>query len=164
MPTRQTTSSTPRGYFGIAIYGAKHDSNVGSLWRTAESYGAALLATVGRRYVHQAADTTKASRHTPLVHYTDLDDLIRHLPLDCPLIGVELDPRATPLEEFVHPERGLYLLGAEDTGLPTEVLDRCDHLVEIPTTRISSLNVSVAGGIVTYSRYMARRRTPVLTT
>lgn len=158
MPQRQPTSSAPRGYFGISIYGAKHDGNVGSLWRTAASYGAAFLATVGKRYVHQASDTPRTPNHTPLLHYAGVDDLLVHLPAGCSLIGVELDPRATPLEEFVHPPRGLYLLGAEDKGLPTEVLDQCDYLVEIPTARISSLNVSVAGGIVVHSRFMALRR------
>ena len=159
VPQRQTTSPDPRGYFGIAIYGAKHDGNVGSLWRTANSYGAAFLATVGQRYGHQPSDTGKASLHTPLLHYASVEDLLVHLPVGCSLIGVELDPRATPLEEFVHPPRGLYLLGAEDKGLPTQVLDQCDYLVEIPTARISSLNVSVAGGIVVHSRFLALRRT-----
>lgn len=163
MPSRQTTTSAPRGYFGIAIYGAKHSTNVGSLWRTADSYGAAFLGTVGKRYGHQPSDTTKAPQHTPLVHYSDLDDLIEHLPHGCPLIGVELDPRAIPLDKFLHPDRGLYLLGAEDNGLPPAVVDRCHYLVEIPALTHSSLNVAVAGGIVASHRYLQLRRTPVLT-
>ena len=163
MPSRRTTTSAPRGYFGIAIYGAKHSTNVGSLWRTADSYGAAFLGTVGKRYGNQPSDTTKAPQHTPLVHYSDLNDLIEHLPHGCPLIGVELDPRAVPLDKFSHPERGLYLLGAEDNGLPPAVVDRCHYLVEIPALTHSSLNVAVAGGIVASHRYLQLRRTPVLT-
>jgi len=161
MPSRVARSSFPRGYFGIAVWMPKHEVNVGSLWRTADSYGAAFLGTVGRRYRHQSSDTGRAEIHTPLVHYRDLDDLIEHLPKGCPLIGVELDPRAIPLDRFAHPLRGLYLLGAEDHGLPTEVIDRCHYLVEIAAVTHNSLNVAVAGGIVIHSRYVALRRAVV---
>ena len=150
-----------RGYFGVAIYRPKHDTNVGSLWRTAVAYGAAFMATIGRRYVHQASDTGNARMHTPLHHYTDIDDLIAHLPHSCPLVGVELDPRAVPLDRFAHPLRALYLLGAEDHGLPQQVIDRCHHLVTIPAAVAWSLNVSVAGGIVAAHRHMSGYRAPV---
>lgn len=146
-----------RGYFGVAVYRPKHDTNVGSLWRTAISYGAAFMATVGRRYQLQASDTGNARLHTPLLHFRDIVDLIEHLPHGCPLVGVELDPRAVPLDEFVHPLRGLYLLGAEDHGLPQHVIDRCHYLVTIPSVMPWSLNVSVAGGIVAAHRHMAKR-------
>lgn len=161
MASRVARTTAPRGYFGMAVWMPKHESNVGSLWRTADSYGAAFLGTVGRRYRYQAGDTTKASNHTPLIHYTDLDDLIAHLPHGCALIGVELDPRAIPLDRFAHPQRALYLLGAEDHGLPQNVIERCHHLVEVPAVTHNSLNVSVAGGIVAAHRYLQLRRTAV---
>lgn len=144
-----------RGFFGVAVYRPKHDVNVGSLWRTAVAYGAAFMATVGRRYEHQASDTGNARMHTPLHHYSSLDDLIEHLPHSCPLVGVELDPRAVPLPRFRHPVRALYLLGAEDSGLPQHVIDRCHHLVTIPAAVPWSLNVAVAGGIVAAHRHLA---------
>lgn len=144
-----------RGYFGVACYRPKTGANVGSLWRSATLFGAAFLATVGRRYVRQASDTEKAANHTPLLHFADLDDLIEHLPHSCPLVGVELDPRATPLPRFAHPERALYLLGAEDDGLPPAVLDRCHHLVQIPTAIPRSMNVACAGSVLMSDRYSA---------
>jgi tRNA G18 (ribose-2'-O)-methylase SpoU len=159
MPSRVARRATPRGYFGVAVYHPKTEANVGSLWRTAAAYDAAFLGTVGRRYRHQASDTTKARRHVPLIHYATLDDLIEHLPDGCPLIGVELDPRAIPLDRFSHPDRGLYLLGAEDNGLPQYVIDRCHYLVQITTPSPNSLNVAVAGGIIIAHRYANTRRT-----
>lgn len=43
------------------------------------------------------------------------------------------------------------VLGAEDTGISTDVLKLCDTLVAIPEFgQINSLNVSVAGGIMIY--------------
>lgn len=137
----------------MACYRPKTGANVGSLWRSATLFGAAFLATVGRRYVRQASDTEKAANHTPLLHFADLDDLIEHLPHSCPLVGVELDPRATPLPRFAHPERALYLLGAEDHGLPPAILDRCHHVVQIPTLLPRSMNVACAGSVVMASRF-----------
>lgn len=146
-----------RGFFGVAVYRPKTANNVGSLWRTADLYGAAFLATVGRRYEHQATDTMHTPKHTPLQRYADLEDLVAHLPHGCPLVGVELDPRATSLPDFAHPERALYLLGAEDDGLPPAVLDRCHFLVSIPTVRPQSMNVACAGSVVVAHRHMTRQ-------
>jgi tRNA G18 (ribose-2'-O)-methylase SpoU len=145
-----------RGYFGVAVYRPKIAKNIGSLWRTADVYGAAFLATVGHRYQHQFTDTMHTTKHTPLHHYTDIDDLIGHLPDKCVLVAVELHERAETLTTFDHPERALYLLGAENNGLPPEVMERCRRWVQIPTVRPQSLNVAVAGSIVVAHRHMAK--------
>lgn len=146
-----------RGYFAVAAYRPKTSSNVGSLWRSATLFGAAFTATVGHRYVKQPSDTEGAANHTPLLHYGDFDDLIEHLPHGCPLVGVELDPRATELTSFVHPERALYLLGAEDRGLPPALLDRCHHIVQIPTAVPRSMNVACAGSVLMAHRFMTAK-------
>ena len=155
-----------RGYFGVAAYRLTDEKNVGGLWRSAAAYGAAFLGTVGIRYGRlEAADTTAAWRHTPLLHFAHMDALLGALPRGCALIGVELDPRAVSLERFEHPQRALYLLGAERHGLPPDVLDRCDHLVQIPTIGPWSLNVASAGTVVLAHRHMSRLRegAPIMT-
>jgi tRNA G18 (ribose-2'-O)-methylase SpoU len=144
-----------RGYFGVAVYRPKTSANVALLWRTATVYGAAFVATVGHRYSRHPADTPHTPMHTPLHHYTDLDDLLAHLPHSCPLVGVELDERAERLDTYTHPLRVLYLLGAEDDGLPPEVLARCHEVVQVPSPSPHSLNVAIAGSLVLYDRYRA---------
>jgi tRNA G18 (ribose-2'-O)-methylase SpoU len=72
------------------------------------------------------------------------------------LVAVELHERAETLTTFDHPERALYLLGAENNGLPPEVMERCRRWVQIPTVRPQSLNVAVAGSIVVAHRHMAK--------
>jgi len=142
-----------RGYVAIGIYGGKTASNVGTLWRSAHLYEAALIFTVGARYRHQSSDTPHTPLHTPLMHFRDVDDLIEHLPDSATLIGVELDPRGTPLGEYCHPQRAVYLLGAEDRGLPQSVLDRCHDLIQIESARPQSMNVAVAGSILLHHRH-----------
>ena len=139
-----------RGYFGVAIYMPKTETNVGTLIRTAHILGASWVCTIGRRYKEQASDTMKAVKHMPLFHYETYEHFLAALPSNCALIGVELDDRATLLENFTHPERACYLLGAEDTGIPAEVLSDCDSIVKLRGAR--SLNVAVAGSIVLYNR------------
>jgi tRNA G18 (ribose-2'-O)-methylase SpoU len=126
---------------------------VGGLWRSASLYGAAYVFT-GRRYKEQASDTPKTPGRIPLLHFADVADLVAHLPHGCPLVGVELDPRAAGLASFTHPPRAAYLLGAEDHGLPLAVLDRCHYLVQVETAEPESMNVACAGSVLLHHRFV----------
>lgn len=145
-----------RGYFAVGIFNPKRSVNVGTLWRTANIFGAAYIFTIGARYSKQCSDTMKTHRHMPLIHYTDFDDFYTHLPYDAQLVGIELTETARDLFSFSHPERAVYLLGAEDSGLPQSVIDRCHHLIRLRGR--FSLNVSVAGSIALYHRLESEKR------
>lgn len=149
-----------RGFFAIGVSHPKVEANVGTLLRSAHLYEAAFVFTVGRRYQAQCSDTPKTPLHTPLLHFADIDDLVAHLPWSTPLVGVELDPRAVPLGDFRHPDRAVYLLGAEDHGLTVTERDRCHHLVQIESPRAASMNVATAGTVLLYTRQMTRQRVP----
>lgn len=145
-----------RGFAAIGVYQPKREVNVGGVWRAATLYGAAYIYTVGSRYQRDPGDTPRTPLHTPLHHYADVDDLVEHLPHGCPLIGVELDSRAVSLTGYRHPQRAAYLLGAEDHGLPPQVLERCHEVVVVPTPRLISHNVATAGALVLHDRYVKR--------
>jgi tRNA G18 (ribose-2'-O)-methylase SpoU len=138
----------------VGIWHPKHECNQGTLWRSAYAFGASFIFTVGPRFAKQPGDTPRAWKHVPVFRFTDLEDLKQHLPYDCPLVGVELDPGAVTLQEFKHPERACYLLGAEDHGLSPGVRRACHRLVYVPGASIC-LNVAVVGSILMYDR--ARR-------
>lgn len=139
-----------RGYFGIGIYHCKTEENVGTLWRSASILGADFIFTIGRRYNKQASDTVKTPRHIPLFHYEDFDDFFRHVPYDCPVVAIELDENSVPLESYHHRQRCIYLLGAEDHGLPKDILGRCKETVQLIGK--FCYNVATAGSIVMYDR------------
>lgn len=143
-----------RGYYGVVCFRPKHEVNVGTLWRQAFLYDAAFIGTIGRRYEKQASDTPNTAMRIPMFNWQTIDDLKAHLPYGCPLIGVELDERAVPLNKFWHPHNAVYLMGAEDHGLPKSVLDQCHKVIQIPAPKEWSMNVSVAGSLVLYDRYM----------
>ena len=140
-----------RGYCGIGIFHGKTDVNVGTLLRSAQSFGAHFVFTIGRRYARQASDTGRAVLHLPVYNFATLDDLVAHLPAECPLVGVELSARSRPLGTYLHPERACYLLGAEDHGLSPEAIAACHDMVEIEGGRYC-LNVAVAGSVVLWDR------------
>lgn len=140
-----------RGYFGIGIAAGKSPENLGGLWRTAHALRAAYIFTIGARYPKQASDTTKAWRHVPLFEYDDEEAFLRAIPKDCDLVAVECGyGRPRPLPTFCHPERAVYVLGAEDRGVPEALLAHANRLVQIPGD--VCLNVATAGSIVMYDR------------
>jgi tRNA G18 (ribose-2'-O)-methylase SpoU len=143
-----------RGFFEIGIYRGKTVPNVGTLWRSAYQLGAAGIFTVGKRYPRQASDTVQAWRHVPCREFADFDAFLAGLPYSAPIVAVEMGGR--PIAGFTHPERAIYLLGAEDNGLPASVLAHCHHTISLPSIRTESFNVAVAGSLVMFDRLTKR--------
>jgi tRNA G18 (ribose-2'-O)-methylase SpoU len=139
-----------RGYFAIGIENAKTSMNVGTLWRSAYIYDAHFIFTIGRRIPQQASDTVKSWRHIPYFRFDTFDQFYELMPYDCQLIGIEIDSKARPLGNFIHPHKCIYLLGAEDGGLSKKALEKSHQLVQLPGKYC--LNVAVAGSIVMYDR------------
>lgn len=139
-----------RGFFGIGIQHTKTEQNIGTLWRSASIMGASFIFTIGKRYKKQASDTMQSWRHIPLYNYETFEDFYKAMPYDCQLIGIELDDKSEPIETFKHPERCIYLLGAEDNGLTKEAIDKCHKIVQLPGDYC--MNVSVAGSIMMYDK------------
>lgn len=113
-----------------------------------------MIFTVAFRAPRQATDTSKAAKHVPLMQWEDWETFFAHRPADCELVAIEIDdgtgyaPRKLP--DFQHPERAMYILGAEDKGLNRAIIEQCDHMVEIPSALC--LNVATTGSIVMYDR------------
>jgi tRNA G18 (ribose-2'-O)-methylase SpoU len=140
-----------RGYFAIGIYQPKHEVNIGTLWRSAHSLGASHIFTIGNRLKKQASDTTTAWKHLPLLRYESSEEFLKvGVPYDCQLIGIEISQKARSLSNFVHPERAIYILGAEDRGLPETILNKCKHILQLPG--LYCLNVAVVGSSVIIDR------------
>lgn len=139
-----------RGYFGIGIFHGKNKQNIGTLWRSANILGADFIFTIGKRYEKQCTDTMNTPRHIPLFNYLTYEDFMEHIPYNCPIVAIELDENSVPIKDYKHPERCVYLLGAEDHGIPKDILGKCRDIVQLPGDRC--MNVSVAGSIVMFDR------------
>eukprot|EP00051_Salpingoeca_urceolata_P004367 m.64492 g.64492 ORF g.64492 m.64492 type:complete len:335 (+) comp13595_c0_seq3:65-1069(+) len=145
------------GFFGIGIYRNKSEANHGTLWRTAYQMGASFVFTIGARFdksVSRSTDTMKSWVRLPVFSFPDFASFAGCAPYAAPWVGVEMGGQ--PLTEFEHPPRAVYILGAEDTGLPASIRSACAHTVALPAVRASSFNVSVAAAIVMYDRLAKR--------
>lgn len=148
------------GYFEVGVYHTKNGYNIGTLWRTAYQLGAAGLFTIGKRYRQQASDTYKAIRRIPLRHFKNWEEFSISRPIGTQLIGIEMG--GIPLSEFQHPKRAIYLLGAEDHGLPISIINHCQFVVSLEAVGRLSYNVAVAGSIVLYHRCFLAPRCPLI--
>ncbi len=143
-------------FFGIGLQNGKTPENLGVLWRTAQNLGASFIFTIGKRYSKQASDTHNAVKAMPYYHYESFSDFTSNLPKGVRIVGVEMDDQAVMLEDFKHPRRCVYVLGAEDHGLTREAIEASHFLIQFPSTH--SLNVAVAGSIVLYDRTRSKPR------
>ena len=142
------------GYFEIGIYHTKTKYNIGTLWRSAYQLGATGIFTIGKRYKKQASDTYNTGNNIPLRHYLTFEEFVANRPNGATLIGIEMGGES--LIDFRHPRKTIYLLGAEDYGLPPGIVEYCNEVISIPATRRQSFNVAVAGSIVMYDRQVKK--------
>jgi len=143
-----------RGYFGIGVMNSKKEVNIGTLMRSAYQMGAAFVFTIGRRYKPASSDTVHAWKHIPVYHYIEWQDFVDHAPHDCPIVAIEMGGH--DIFNFYHPERCIYLLGAEDYGLSSAIMERCYCVVSLPAVRTASYNVAVAGSLIMFDRLIKR--------
>ncbi len=134
--------------FFIYLDDIRSPFNVGSIFRTAESFGV--------QKIYLSEDT--ASPEHPRAQRTSMGCTSRvpweiigkeELP-DIPLFALELG--GVPLQRFPFPREGLLIIGSEELGVSPLFLTRADNSlgrVSISTGGLKgSLNVSVAFGIV----------------
>ncbi|MBE0638376.1 MAG: TrmH family RNA methyltransferase [Bacteroidales bacterium] len=142
-------------FFEIGIYQSKKVDNLGTLWRTAYQLGATGVFTINRRYKKQPSDPFAVERQIPLRNFENFAQFMAQRPMNALLVGIE--ENGIPLSEFEHPPQAIYLLGAEDFGLPNYVLEQCQLIVSLEAMVKPSFNVAVAGSIVMYDRVFGRR-------
>lgn len=135
----------------IAAWNITKEHNVGSLVRTAHAVAAEEVVLVGEREWNVEAART-AELYTSVKQMAGIEDFRHHLRRQhWNLVAVELDDRAVNVFDAEYPDRPCFLLGAELGGVPDELLDEADLIVQIPQWGlVPSLNLAVAGSIVVY--------------
>lgn len=142
-----------RGYFGIGADRISKAQNVGALMRTAHAFGASFIFTVGETYDRRQlkhADTSAATGSLPYYRFGSPEEML--LPQGCALVGVEITDDAIELPSFHHPRNAAYIMGPERGALSPDLVERCEHVIKIPTR--FSVNVSLAGALVMYDRML----------
>jgi tRNA G18 (ribose-2'-O)-methylase SpoU len=135
----------------IAAWEISKEYNVGSLVRTAHAAAVSEVMLIGEREWNVEAART-AEDFTTVVRLDSGEELLARVnDRGWSLVAVELHHRAVSLFEAEYPERPCFLLGAELGGIPEQLLDACETIVQIPQWGlVPSLNLAVAGSIVLY--------------
>ena len=139
----------------VVLDGVTDVRNVGAIARTCECAGVNCIVIPERNSVSVNADAVKTSagalNYLPVCRERNLVKSVQYLrESGFKVMGAseKTDLNYTKAD-FTGPVA--IVLGAEDTGISTDVLKLCDTLVAIPEFgQINSLNVSVAGGIMIY--------------
>ncbi len=146
-----------RGYSALGVEGVSKMRNAGAVIRTAHAFHASFAFMVGGAFSQREiiqSDTSKAIEQLPFICLTA--QKIFACLRGCQLVGIELTDDAHLLPSFRHPRMAAYILGSERMGLSDNMLELCDHVIQIPTR--FSLNLAVAGALVLYDRMQSMER------
>ncbi len=149
----------------LVVDNVEDPQNFGALIRTAEAVGVDGVVYQTRRASPASAAAMKASAgalaHVRLAPVVNISRAITELKTaGVWAVGLEAGKRDAYQDiDFSQPTA--LVVGSEGTGIRRLVRDRCDWLVSIPMRgEVSSLNVSVAAGVVLYEALRQRSKQP----
>src|SRR6266704_2684239 len=153
-----------RGQYSLVVVldGVEDPHNLGAILRTADAAGADGVVIPERRAAGVTPTVTKAaagaSEHLPIAKVTNIGRTLEELKSKNLWI-VGLDERAPQnYDSLDYKMDCAIVLGAEDKGVHELVRKKCDFLISIPMLgKVSSLNVSVAAGVMLYEIVRQRR-------
>jgi tRNA G18 (ribose-2'-O)-methylase SpoU len=136
--------------------------NVGAIFRTCDALGISKIYITGHtpspvdRFGRKRNDLAKsalgAEEYVPWEEREDVFLLIDELKnKGYFLIGIEQDENSIDYKDVKIKDKNVFILGAEVTGIPKDILDKCDVVAEIPMKgKKESLNVSVSFGVALF--------------
>ncbi|MEA2175526.1 MAG: rRNA (guanosine2251-2-O)-methyltransferase [Blastocatellia bacterium] len=145
----------------VVLDGVEDPRNLGAIVRTIECAGAHGLFIPERRAAGLTETVAKAAagalEHVPVARAANLSRLIEELKeRNIWTVGTSAEA-STSYTAWDWTQPTALFLGGEGAGLHRLVRERCDVLVSIPLHgRITSLNVSVAAGILLYEAIRQR--------
>ncbi|WP_421319795.1 RNA methyltransferase [Aeromonas veronii] len=147
-----------RAFCCVGLVNPKSPENVGAVMRAAGCYGVDEVYYTGNRFElarRFATDTKQMVEKIPLL---GVDNLLQFMPEGCVPVVVDLIDGATPLPDYVHPERAFYIFGPEDGTLDPALYGAVKDVVYVPTQGCMNLAASV--NVILYDRLAKGFRQP----
>jgi len=139
----------------VILDGVEDPHNLGAIIRTAHAAGVNGIIVPERRSAPLSETVARVSagalEYMPVARVTNVSRLLEQLKQRQFWI-YGLDERGTePYDRVEYTEPAAIVLGSEGRGLHDNVKKHCDFLINIPMAgAVSSLNVSVAAGVVLF--------------
>jgi tRNA G18 (ribose-2'-O)-methylase SpoU len=152
--------------FVIVLDNVRSQSNVGSIFRTADAFltEAVYLCGITSQPPHREIQKTAlgATESVPWQYYPSTTEALSYLRLEgFKLIAIEQAAGSIELQD-VHVEKGekyALIFGHEVNGVSQEVVDLCDLCIEIPQFGTKhSFNVAISAGIVLWEMNMKLKK------
>jgi len=146
----------------LIIHDIRSVTNVGAMFRTADAAGINKIYLTGftptplDRFGKIRKDMAKsalgAENFIPWEYKKNTSILIDKLKKEKYLIiGIEQDKKSIDYKKVKLKEKNVFIMGAEVTGIPKNILAKCDVIAEISMKgKKESLNVSVSCGIALF--------------
>lgn len=152
----------------VIAHNIRSTHNVGSIFRTAEGFGVKKIILSGYTPYPKLPHDTRlphiAEKLTAQIHKTALDaeaivpfeyqeepNLQALQVAGFRIVGLEQASTSIRLPDYIAPEKIVLILGEEVHGIPENLLNQCEDIIEIPMVgKKESFNVSVAAGIALY--------------
>ena len=147
---------------GVLLHNIRSAHNVGSIFRTADGagvtkmflsgYTALPLDEKGKTHKDILKTALGAEKALPWEFERSPHVIIDRLKNEgWQIVGLELDDRAVDYRTFSLNAPTLFILGNEVEGIPEDIREKCNMLLEIPMRGTKeSLNVSVAAGVLLF--------------
>ena len=158
----EKAKATNEDMFFIILDEITDPHNLGTIIRTADAVGAHGVIIPKRRSVHITPIVAKASagaiEYMPVCKVTNIVNTIKRLKEEGLWIAAaDMDGEVFYEQNLTGPI-GL-VIGSEGFGISRLVKQNCDFTVKMPMTgNVTSLNASVAGGILLYEIFRQRNR------
>ncbi len=146
----------------LILHNIRSVENVGAMFRTADAVGIdkiyltgytpTPLDRFGRKRKDLAKSALGAEEFVPWEQKKNIFSLLIKLKSEKFLIiGIEQAKNSVDYKKVKLKEKNVFIVGAEVTGIPKNILKKCDILAEIPMQgKKESLNVSVALGVALF--------------
>lgn len=141
--------------------------NVGAMFRTADGAGVSKVFLAG----HSPCPIDRFGREQPEIKKTSLGasetvdwEFVSNLPQlivdlrqkGVTVVAVEQSSESIKIANFTVPDAVAYILGNEVDGVPENIQQLCDVVVDIPMLgKKESLNVATTAGIVLYHQLVS---------
>jgi 23S rRNA (guanosine2251-2'-O)-methyltransferase len=149
----------------VFLDGVEDPHNLGAIIRTAHAAGATAVIVPERRSAPLTEVVSRAAAgalaYLPVIRVVNIGRAIEDLKKrGFWIYGID-ERGAESYDQVAYANPSAFVFGAEGTGLHQNVKQHCDFLVRIPMSgEVSSLNVSVATGIVLFEWRRKRAAAP----
>ena len=148
----------------VILDGITDVRNMGAIARSAECAGfhGMIIPSKGSAQINSDAIKTSAGalNSLPVCRVSNLPDTVKYLKESGFQIVAATEKAADTLYQADLKQPTAIIMGAEDTGIDTQLLKMADQLVKIPMSgSIQSLNVSAAGAVLFFE--LVRQRSAV---